>query len=141
METFEFDGEFYNDDRLFVLYLSKCSIKEDSETITTTIYHKVAPEDHLWCVTMYRNVARYRPYKVFHFENKIEAKAFIRETEPLSPLISLQGKSPPENLVLSYEDYLAWKKANRFQDYNYKDMFPDLGFMVSNPEEKFCFPK
>ena len=139
MKTFEFEGEFYNDDRLFVLHIAKCSIKEDSESITTRVYHEEAPENHLWCVIMYRNVPRYRPLKVFHFDNETEAQIFLRDTEPVVPLISLQGESPPENQVLSYKEYLDWKEANNLKDYDYRKMF--WGFMGSNPGETICIPK
>ena len=123
MESFEYDGELYNDDRLFVLSVSKCSVKEDRETITTIVHHKVAPENHIWCVVMYKNVPRYGISNVFHFKTEREAILFLQETAPVCPLISLQGESPPENSVLSYEDYQAWKKENNLKDYNYKELF------------------
>lgn len=59
MNEIGFNGEIYNDDRMFVLYVCKCTVDIDDDVISTTIYHEDAPENHKWCVVTYRNVTRY----------------------------------------------------------------------------------
>ena len=76
---------------------------------------------------------------MFHFNTEDEAIRFIQETEPVVPLISLNGESPAESDVLSNGDFVKWKRENNLQDYDYRTLFPSS--FGSNPEEKIRMPK
>ena len=117
----EFNGQTYNDDRLFVLHVAKCTVVDDNADEIITVYHKNIPLSFKWCVITYRNVARYMPFRVDYFDTENEANIFSKATEPLTPMISLGGNSynPPE----TYEKFYQWKKRNNLQEYNYKKVF------------------
>ncbi len=119
----EFKDIIYNDDRMFVLYLCKCTIKdkEGERFITTTIHHDEIPDDFIWSVITFRNNERYTAVKGNHFKTKEEAKAFIRETYPTVPLISLNGEAPQK--PLQYDEFVNWCRNNDFKEYDYKKMF------------------
>lgn len=127
-----FEGILYNDDRMFVLYLCRCTIRETEDQIVTTIHHVQIPENYIWSVFTFRNNERYTAIKCNHFRTKVEAIKFIYEIEPQVPLVSLNGH-PPAN-PLPYDKFLEWKKANGFQEYDYKRMFPPDSV---NPIESF----
>lgn len=127
----EFEGQSYFDDRLYVLYLCKALARIDPDGfISTTIYHEEPPVNCTWCLVTYRNCNRYPVFNTRLFDSKDEAIAYMRKIEPETPIISRNGKSPG-NLV-SYEDYLCWKKSNNFKEYDYRVMYTPGG---SNPEE------
>lgn len=122
-EYFKFQDTVYNDDRMFILYLCKCTITENNKYITTTIHYEKAPDDFIWSVITFRNNERYTAVKGNHFDSKEDAEAFIRETYPLTPLVSLNGKPPDSLLILEYQDFMNACKRNGFQEYDYKKMF------------------
>ena len=117
----EFNGEIYNDDRIFVLYVCKCVVNEDVHSITTTIYHESAPAYYKWCVVTFWNIPRYRPWRVDHFDSEAEAKKYANGVEPSTPLISLDGRPP--NRFMTPEEFAAWKKLNCRKEYDYKKIF------------------
>ncbi len=119
----EFEGEIYNDDRMFVLYLCKCTIEEDENTISTTIHHNEIPENAVWSVITFRNNERYVAVNGKHFKNKKEAKCFIHDTYPEVPLVSLGGQPPSQ--TLPYQDFVNLNKRNKFEEYDYRKKFPD----------------
>ena len=91
----EYEGQIYNDDRIFVLHIAKCTVAPiDDETIETTIYHDQPPAEHIWCLVTYRNVARYPAVRVDHFESNEAARVYMERVEPTVPRISLGGQSP-----------------------------------------------
>jgi tetratricopeptide (TPR) repeat protein len=130
MNEIEFEGEYYRDDRMYVLYVCRCTIDEQENLLVTNIYHEDAPADSKWCLVTYRNVNRYTPIRADHFETEIEATTYMRQVEPTVPLIS-QGGSPmcPP---LTYEEFVRWKKKNKFKEYDYKEMYTPG---VTNPME------
>lgn len=135
-----FQGREYNDDRLYVLYLCKGSVKKqvqpDGTTmLCTTVYHENPPEDFIWCLVTYRNDPRYLATRVDRFHTQIDAVQYMQSVEPLMPLISLGGKSPQQ--PLSYKEYLSWKEANGFKEYDYKSMYKPGG---TNPCEHILQP-
>jgi hypothetical protein len=83
------NGQNYNDDRLFFLDLQLA--KKGNEMV--------------WAVTTRRNVRRIPPTRVDTFKTKNEAVEFIKRIEPTTPRISLNGKSPEKPLI--YEKYVA----------------------------------
>jgi len=122
MSKWGFDDEIYNDDRMFVTGVYKCSVNEDEDCIATIIHHTNPPKEHKWCVAIFRNVSRYRALRAYNFDTEIEAKQALAEIEPTTPLISLGGNGPKS--PMSYDEYLKWKTDNNLQDYDYKKMFP-----------------
>lgn len=131
MNGIEFNGETYNDDRLFVLYISKCTVTiTEDNMVETTIYHEKAPEANKWCLVTYRNVARYPAIRVDNFESFKAAEDYMKKVEPTVPLISLGGKSP--SATLPYDQFLKWKAKNHFKEYDYKKMYLSGGV---NPRE------
>jgi hypothetical protein len=128
----EFNENKYFDDRIFVLYLCKGTVKiepNDDGAVWTTIYHESPPSDHIWCVVTYKNIQIYPIYRVDSFHNKEDAIAYIKQIEPETPLISLGGKSP-EN-PMQYDEYVEWKKKNNLQDYNWKSLYSAGGINAS----------
>lgn len=118
----EFNGEKYNDDRMFVLHIAKCTVIDDNETDEIiTVYHQKIPENFKWCVITYRNTAKYMPFRIDYFDAKEDATKFLKATEPLTPLISIEGRTynPPP----TYEEFYEWKKRNNFEEYDYKKIF------------------
>lgn len=126
-KTIEFQGQNYFDDRLFVLYLCKSTVEiepDNDGVVWTKIYHEQAPTNHTWCVATYKNCNRYPLYRVDNFYKKDDAMAYMKQIEPETPLISLNGKSPLR--PASYEDYLSWKKEKGFKEYDWQSLYsPD----------------
>ncbi len=117
--TIHFRGQEYYDDRISVLHLCAATVKPNEEgLIVTTIYHDQPPDDHIWCVAFYRNFANYPLYSVTHFSKKEDAITYVKEIEPWTPLVSLNGNEPLH--PVSYEEYLSWKEKNNFKEYNFK---------------------
>lgn len=126
MPGFDFEGETYRDDRLFVLYVASCTVAaRGDEWLETTIYHEQAPADHLWCVVRYRNTATYPAEGVDHFRSFEAAQAFVQHVEPHVPLVSLGGRSPAH--PLSYDLFVRWKAHNRMADYDYTSLYSPNG--------------
>ena len=130
MSAIFFDGERYNDDRMFVIFVARCTTRETDEFVRTIIHYKDAPKKHNWCVATYKNVERYMAYRVDNFETELEAKEYLFKVEPQTPLISLGGNSPSK--PMSFKGYSIWKEENYYKDYDYKKMFPFVG---EKPEE------
>jgi hypothetical protein len=132
-----FKGEMYNDDRLFVLSVCKCTVKEqDAGVIETVIYHENPPADHIWSLVTFRNTARYPVTRVDHFATQEEAREYMRSIEPGVPRASLGGTSPES--PLTYDQFVAWKSANGLQEYDYRQMFSPGG---ENAREMILSPR
>ena len=124
LRTVKFQGQEYFDDRIFVLYLcaGKVEIEDGEEgAVWTTIYHENPPAEHIWCVATYRNCRRYPLYRADSFYNKEDALAYIKQIEPETPLISLNGE--PSKHPMPYDEYLGWKKTNNLKDYDWKSLY------------------
>ena len=121
MNEIEFNGEMYLDDRMFVLYVCKCTVDITDNVVTTTIYHDGAPENYVWCLVTLKNVPKYIAVKVDLFDSEDEAIAYLQNVEPTVPLISLQGRAPHE--PLPYAQFVKWKERNKLKEYDYKKMY------------------
>jgi len=130
MNEIEFKGEHYRDDRMYVLYVCRCTKEKQPNQVVTTIYHEDAPSDSKWCLVTYRNINRYTATRVDDFETEKEATAYMRQVEPQTPLISQGGRS--RNPLPTYEEFVRWKKENKFEEYDYKKMYLPGG---TNPQE------
>jgi hypothetical protein len=135
MADLQFQGETYNDDRMFVLHLGRCTVRaaEDS-TKVITVHHESSPSDSRLCVVTYRNTRRYPPTGVEQFDSLAEARAYIQRIEPTVPRVSLAGRSPVA--PLPYDQWLAWKAANLVKEYDYRTVFPARG---QNPIETLYY--
>jgi hypothetical protein len=130
MNEIEFEGKHYRDDRMYVLYVCRCTMEKEPNQVVFTIYYEDAPADSKWCLVTYRNDNRYMAIRVDDFETEIEATAYMRQVEPQTPLISQGGR--PRYPLPTYEEFVKWKKENKFEEYDYKKMYsPD----VTNPRE------
>jgi hypothetical protein len=119
------DNPKYHDDRMYVFHLSKGSVEEWEGEFVATIYHEEEPEKYIWCLVTYRNLERYPATRVDCFYKKSDALEYMREVEPLTPLVSLNGKSP--NAPLTFEKYSEWKKANNMQYFQWKSIYSPGG--------------
>ncbi len=137
----EFDGHSYFDDRLYVSYLCKGTVRIDPDdgVATTTIYHEQTPADHIWCVVTHRNCNRYPIFSIDSFYKKDSAMSYLKIIEPKTPLISLNGNSPHH--PKTYEEYSAWKESNNLKDYDYRSIFTLGGIdpreMIMQTKEQF----
>jgi len=125
MGKFELNGEIYNDDRMFLVAVCKCTIREEDDMIITTIYHDNSPPNHEWCITTFENTKRAPATRVDHFRTKYDAIEYMKKVEPGTPLLSLGGQSP--NPPIQYDQYICWKKENNLKDYNYKNFYLEGG--------------
>lgn len=130
MNEIRFNGETYHDDRMFLLYVCKCTVDIDDDVVSTMIYHEEAPGNHKWCVVTYRNITRSIAARVDHFDSENEAIAYVKNVEATVPLISLGGRAPHQ--PLPYDQYVKWKERNQFKEYDYKKMYLLGG---TNPRE------
>ena len=125
----EFEGKFYRDDRLFVLYVARCYLAPpDKGMANSTIFHKEPRSvpspgvQDLWCVVTYRNTERYPLYRLDHFQSKRLAERYLQDIEPATPLVSLGGKSIEP--VSSSEEWASRKEKLGWQDFDYRLVYP-----------------
>jgi len=131
MTSLHFQGETYNDDRIYVLHIARCTVSAGpDDTTVTTVYHENAPEGALWCLVTYRNTPRYPPTRVDHFASVEDARSYLERVEPTVRRISLGGRSPQE--PLAFDAWTAWKLANGLKDYDYQSLYLPGG---KNPKE------
>jgi hypothetical protein len=136
VSPFIVDGETYNDDRMFVVHIGRCTTVERSDTIDTTIYHDTPPIDAKWCLVTFRNTPRYPAFRVDHFETREDAQRYLEEVLPAVPLVSLGGGSPRP--PKSYAEYLEWERANGLANFDPLSMFSPGGY---NRTELFIQPR
>src|SRR5256885_1906329 len=116
MSSILFQGKLYNDDRMFVLYITKGRADAERDgVVEATIYHESPPLDCKWCLVTYLNTERYPAVDVDEFETLDEARAYLQRVEPTVPLISLGGAPP--STPLAYEEFVAWKRRNGMKEY------------------------
>jgi hypothetical protein len=113
-----FQGELFNDDRMFVLHIARCTSRGRYGITSTQVHHEVIPQDARWCLVTYRNTLEYPPVRVDHFNSLEGARAYLERVEPIVPLISLGGRAPDN--PLTYEAWVAWKAANHLKEYDYR---------------------
>ena len=115
-------GDVYNDDRMFVMYLCRCTVHEPGDgTVVTSVYHQEIPQDAAWCVVTYRNTERYPAYRVDNFNTQKEAQSYVERVEPLVPLVSLGGRSP--SVPLTFRQFEVWKRENGLREYDWRQMY------------------
>lgn len=119
--NYEFNGDSYHDDRMFILYVCKVRAEVSNDDRRITIYHEDAPHNHVWGVVYYRNSGRYMPWKVDYFRAKEDAEAFFKNAAPKVPLVSLQGRSP--EVTMTFDDYSRRVRENNWSEYNYRQFY------------------
>jgi hypothetical protein len=77
-----FEGETYNDDRVYVLTVSE-----------VTVHCPGKPSRQCWAVTTRRNVRGLPPIREDDFPTREAAEAYKRRMFPTIPLVSLGGHS------------------------------------------------
>ena len=122
MSPSPFEGDLYNDDRMFVVALLRGTVREDLDgTVTTTVHHDEDVPGAKWCLVTYRNVLGYPAFRIDRFESFEDARAYMEQVEPTVPLVSLGGQ--PRQPPLAYAQFVAWKKANRFKEYPVDELY------------------
>jgi len=135
----EFDGFEYNDDRMFILSLQRCSVVDDDEMTTITVQYNKLDETTHWCVITFRNIPSYSGSKVNLFDEKEEAQAFLDHVERSTPRVSLDGRSPIP--LMEPDEFKKWKADNSLKEYDYKEVFSRFEEGGDNPQEIFHIPK
>ena len=126
MARIAFDGDLYNDDRMFLLHLCQCTSTRASDgSVSTAILHEGAHADSEWCVVTYRNTSRYPAVRVDRFKSRADAQLYLEEVEPTAPLVSLGGQSPRQ--PVPYQQYVAWKESQGWEEYDYRRMYQPGG--------------
>ena len=109
--------EAFLDDRMFLLAVYPARLAKDAEeNHQTAIFYDQTPENGLWTVLTFRNVADYPLVGVAHFEREDHARAYKAGLEPSIPLTSLGGQSP--KTVMTPDDFAAWKEERGFVDFH-----------------------
>ena len=109
--------ETFLDDRMFLLAVYPARLAKDKEeNHQTVIFYDQKPEQGLWTVLTFRNVADYPLVGVAHFEKEEHARLYKAGLEPSIPLTSLGGQSP--KTPMPPEDFAAWKEERGFQEFN-----------------------
>ena len=117
--SFEYEGETYRDDRMYVLNLSLGKSNDKEKYILIT----------------YRNIPQLPPVRSDDFDTKEDAIKYLKNVEPKVPLTSLNRKplEIPENED-TWEYWLKWLK-----DRNLKSAitgYQNLPHWVSQDEVK-----
>ena len=133
----EFEGFKYNDDRMFILSLQRCSAVDCDEMTTITVQYNKLDETTHWCVITFRNIPSYSATTVDLFDEKEEAQEFLDDVERSAPRVSLDGQSPMP--LMEPDEFKKWKTANLLKEYDYKKVFSRFGG-GDNPQEIFCVP-
>ena len=132
-----FNGEMYNDDRMFVLYIARCAIRDRGDgMIDWIVYHEPHPEATLWALVTYRNTGRYPAVRVDGFTTEKEAEEYRKAVESTVPRISLGG-APPSSPP-SHEDFVAWKQRLGLAEYDWRALYSESG---ANRREIITVPK
>ena len=125
MEYFKLNGEIFKDDRMYLVSVFKCIIKEDKDTMITKIYHDNPPEEYKWCLVTFKNTDRAPATRVDHFDTEKQANSYMEKIKPTTSLVSLNGRFSKR--PLPYDQYIQWKKENDLIDYNYMNYCKEGG--------------
>ena len=92
------DGQIYRDERMFVMNLSKGRVVQGGV------------ETEQYILTTYRNVPSLPPCRTDPFETHAEAVAYLKQVEPLTPIVTYCGGAIEfEGTVEEiYEQWSTW---------------------------------
>lgn len=132
-----FNGEMFNDDRMFVMYICPCTVATETERgEVTTIFHENAPANHIWCLVTFRNTASYPAWRYDHFSTREDAQRYLESAAASVPLASRDGQ--PYEPLMTYEQFAAFSKAHGWIEYDYRAVFTPGGM---NAREIFWRPQ
>ena len=97
--SFEFEGNIYRDDRMYVINLSRGTVSEGGKKETR------------YLLLTYRNTASLPAVRTDHFSSEEKALDYLKQVEPEVPLVSNYGQplDIPED-VDRWEYWNAWLK-------------------------------
>ena len=104
-EFIDYKNDSYRDDRMYVLNLSIASVRGSDG--------KKYPS---WTLVTYRNVIELPATRVDKFKTKEEAAAYVKEVEPLVPLISCDEE--PLSIPKGEDKWLYWIKWLKLNNLN-----------------------
>ena len=78
---FEYQDELYRDPRMYVINLTNATVKNSDQT-----------KEKKWTLATYKNTINLQLTRQDTFTSKDEAIKYLKEIEPLTPLITLDGK-------------------------------------------------
>src|SRR6266545_5784859 len=96
MEMLNFGGQYYLDDRMFVVDVESVPLPDGSGEWAAAC----------WAVTTRRNVPGYALFRQRLFASREQALALLHRQAPQTPRLSLQGLSPIP--PPSYEQHNDW---------------------------------
>ncbi|MDA9021411.1 hypothetical protein N9H97_03975 [Gammaproteobacteria bacterium] len=77
----DYQDELYRDPRMYVINLTNATVKNADQT-----------KEKKWTLATYKNTINLRLTRQDTFSSKDEAIKYLKEIEPLTPLITLDGK-------------------------------------------------
>ena len=78
---FEYQDELYRDPRMYVINLTHATVENIDKT-----------KEKKWALATYKNILNLKPTRQNTFSSKEEAVKYLKEIEPLVPLVTLDGK-------------------------------------------------
>lgn len=96
MEMLNFGGQYYLDDRMFVIELEPVALPHAAGERTPS----------RWALTTRRNVPGYALFRQRVFDSREQAIDVLRRLAPQTPRLSLNGLSPVP--APTYEQHNAW---------------------------------
>lgn len=106
MDMLNFAGQYYLDDRMFVVGIEPVEPHEAPGS---------APAR--WTLTTRRNVPGYALFRQRVFESREQAVAVLRQLAPSTPRLSLHGLSPVP--APTYDQHNAWLREQGLQPLAY----------------------
>jgi hypothetical protein len=97
MRIIHFEGRDYFDDRIYLMEVRRVITQSEA--------------DKPWTVLIRRNTFGFPPSRADDFDTWEDAVEYLRHFEPLTPRVSLGGKSPEP--APCYEEYQAWLREHR----------------------------
>ena len=112
-----YEGQEYRDDRMFVINLNyaeiETAITEKSDKSSLNLY-KPQKREMRWALTTYRNTVQLPSNGTIDFDSKEDAIKYLKEVEPVVPLISNyeQSLDIPSD-VNEWKYWLDWLDKNQ----------------------------
>ena len=109
IKAIEYKGDKYRDERMFVLNLTFAQIKIDDG-----VNLKSQELEYKWVLATYRNNLALTSFRTDKFDTKAKAIKYLKEVEPLVPLIGNgeEALSIPDNID-RWQYWLDWLKRNK----------------------------
>lgn len=135
MSDYQFGGDYYRDDRMYVMRITSDFSKSNDGSITASMKAegRVQPDVPVVLIT-YRNVASLPAVRVDDFPSRREAIEYIKNVEPTCPRVSGNGQAPKP--TPSWDEHLEWLHSLGLRSAAEGDgSIPDWGARDDNPRE------